>query len=925
LGLESEGGSDFEIRISDFPEGADMPEWREEIRQRLAGVTLAPTREAEIVEELAQHLDDRYQELLCGGMSEDEAHSAALAEFNESEILQQELRRIERTSNDEPVGLGARRRNMIGDLWHDVRYSLRAMLRQPGFTAIAVVTLALGIGANTAIFSLVNAILLRQLPFRQPEQLVWVTSRRSDSDNRPFTIPDFIDYRDQNRSLAGIAAYGNWSANLTGQGEPERLQGVRISANVFQMLGVEAVVGRAFLPEEDTPGRQHVAVLGYGLWQRRFGADPQVVGKTLTLNGASYMVVGVLPPPFFFPIREAELAIPLAPDADPWRSVRTSTNFLRGLARVKPGVTREQAEADLTAVAERLRQEYPVANRQKLGVTLTPLDEVVVGDFRLALWVLLGAVGVVLLMTCVNLANLALVRASARHREMAIRAALGAVRRRLIQQLVTESLLLALLGGGAGLLLAFYGIPLLVAFSPASLPRTAEVGVDFPVLGFTLALSLLAGVIFGLAPAWQSTRVNLNEELKESGRGSGSGTRAARARGLLVVSEIALSLVLLVAAGLLVKSFLRLQAVNPGFDGENVLAVRLSLPRPTYSNRAAVIAFYEKLRPRLESLPGVETVGVVSVLPLSGLLASVPFTIEGRPELPDERRMADFRVASADYFRALKIPLIAGREFNEHDTAETAPVVLISQGLARKFWPNGSPLGAHLRIDDNNQGPRLVEIVGVVGDVKHLSLDIEPSFHIYLPIHQTHEDGVVWLTNNQYWLLRTAVEPLTLSAAVRREIQAVDRDVPTSNIRTMEQYLAASVAPRRFNLWLLMVFAGAALVLAATGLYGVISYGVAQRRRELGIRMALGAQGRDVLKLVVGQGMTLAMMGVALGLGAALALTRLLESLLFSVSATDPLTFMVIAVLLTMVALLACYIPARQATRVDPLAALRYE
>src|SRR5262245_48514820 len=810
-------------------------------------------------------------------------------------------------------------------LLQDLRYGARMLLRSPGFTLIAVITLALRIGANTAIFSLVNSILLRQLPFRQPEQLVWVESLRPDSGKRPFNLPDFIDYRDQNQSLAGIAAFTNWSASLTDHGDPERLQGMRISANAFQLLGVEAVLGRALAPEDDTPGQHRVVVVGYELWQRRFGADPQLPGQTLTLNGASYTVVGVLPPQFSFPYGEAELAVPLAPDADPWRGVRNSTNFLRALARLKPGITREQAEADLTAVAERLRRQYPVHNRQKLGVTLSPLHQEVVGDFRLAFWVLLGAVGVVLLITCVNLANLALLRAAGRRREMAIRSALGATRRSLIQQLATESMLLALLSGVAGLLLAFYSIPLLLALSPASLPRTAEVGIDFRVLGFTLALSLLAGVIFGLAPAWQATRVSLNEELKENGRSSADGARQSRARGLLVITEIALSLVLLVGAGLLVKSFLRLQAVSPGFKTENALAVRLSLPKAHYSNRAALTAFYEKLRPRLESLPGVETVGVVSALPLSPVFYSIPFTIEGRATTPDEVERADYRVVSAGYFRAMKIPLIAGREFNERDTAETSPVTLISQNLARRHWPNSSPLGAHLRINDNNQGPRPVEIVGVVGDVKHLSLDGEAAPPIYLPIHQTHEDGVVWLTDNQYWLLRTAVDPLTLQAAVRREIQAVDREAPASNIRTMEQYLAASVAPRRFNLWLLTVFAGAALALAATGLYGVISYGVAQRRHEIGIRMALGARASDVLKLVIGQGMALAIIGVALGLVAALALTRLMESLLFSVSATDPLTFMGIAVLLVFVALLACFVPARRAAKVNPIIALSDE
>ena len=902
-----------------------MPDWKAEIRHRLEKLRLEPTRETEIVEELAQHLGDRYRDLRGGGAADEEASRAVLAELSEGGWLARELRQVERQAAAEPVVWGARKINMMGDLRQDVRYGLRTMLRQPVFTGVAVLALALGIGGNTAIFSLVNAILLRQLPFRQPEQLVWVSARRADSGKYPFTLPDFIDYRDQNRSLDGIAAFANWSVNLTDRGDPERLQGLRISANSFQMLGVEAVVGRALLPADDTPGQERVVVLSHGLWQRRFGADPQMVGKTLTLNGAGYTVVGILPPQFFFPIREAELAIPLAPDADPWRGVRTSVNFLRALARLKPGVTREQAEADLTAVAQRLRRQYPVANAQKLGVTLSPLHEEVVGNFRLALWVLLGSVGVVLLMTCVNLANLALARGVARHREMAIRTALGATRRRLVRQLATESLLLAGLGGAAGLLLASYGVDLLLALGPASLPRAAEVGVDFRVLGFTLALSILAGVAFGLAPAWQATRVDLHDELKESGRGGAGGARQNRARGLLVVSEIALSLVLLVGAGLLAKSFFRLQSVDPGFEARNVLVIRLSLPKAQYPNRAAATAFYEKLRPRLSSLPGVETVGVVHALPLSGVFASIPFTIEGRATAPDEALRADYRLVSTGYFRALRIPLLAGREFSEGDTALTGSVAMISRSLAHRYWPSGNPLGAHLMIDDNDQGPRPVEIVGVVGDVKHLSLDEEPAPHIYLPIHQAHEDAVVWLTNNQYWLLRTVVDPSTLAAAARREIQAVDREVPASSIRTMDQYLAASVAPRRFNLWLLTVFAGAALVLAGTGLYGVISCGVAQRRREIGIRMALGAQARDVLKLVIGQGMAMALGGVALGLLAALGLTRLLTSLLFSVSSTDPPTLLATAGLLMFVALLACWIPARRAMRVDPMVALREE
>ena len=902
-----------------------MRAWKEEIRRRLEGSSLPPARQSEIAEELAQHLEDHYAELRGEGASDAEARRAVLEELGEGESLARELRRVERRVASEPVAPGATGSGFVSGLWLDLRYGFRAMLKQPGFTAAAVLALALGIGGNTAIFSLVNGILLRQLPFLQAEQLMWVTSRRPDPGKRPFNLPDFIDFRDQNQGLAGIAAFATWSATLTNRGDPDRLQGVRISANAFQMLGVEALAGRTLMADDDKPGQQFVVVLGHGLWQRRFGADPQLVGKTLTLNGASYTVVGILPPRFVFPIREAELAVPLAPEADPWRDVRTSVNFLRAVARLKPGVTREQAEADLTAVAGRLRQQYPVANAQKLGVRLDPLHEEVVGDYRLALWVLLGAVGAMLLIACVNLANLSLVRASGRRREMAIRSALGASRRRLIRQLATEGGLLAALGGGAGLLLALWGIPLLLALGPASLPRTAEVGVDVRVLGFTLALSILCGLIFGLAPAWQATKAGFIEALKESGRGSAGGVRQTRARSLLVISEIALSLVLLVGAGLLVRSFLRLQAVSPGFDARNVLAIRLSLPKEKYADRAAVLAFYDQLRPRLEKLPGVETVGFVSLLPLSGLLASVPFTIDGRDAPPDEALVTDYRVASAGYFRAMKIPLVAGREFTEHDTAQTVPVALISQSLARRHWHDSSPLGAHLRIDDNDQAPRAVEIVGVVGDVRHLGLDGEPSPHIYLPVQQTHEDSVVWLTNNQYWLLRTAVDPLALQSSVRREIQAVDRDAPASDIRTMEQLLDASVAARRFSLWLMAVFAGAALLLAAAGLYGVIAQGVSQRTQEIGIRMTLGAKRSDVVKLVIGQGMGLALAGIALGLLGACALTGWMKALLFHVPATDPLTFVSTAALLGLVALLACYVPARRAAKVDPLLALRRE
>jgi putative ABC transport system permease protein len=881
---------------------------------RLTSIFSRKASDRELAEELESHLQMHIEDHVRAGLSPEEARRQALIKLGGVAQTKEEYRR-------------RRGFPMIEDLWQDLRYGARGLLRQPAFTLVAVLTLALGIGANTAIFSMVNAILLRQLPFKNPEQLVAVDSKRTDPGKHPFTIPDFIDYRDQNQTLEQIAAFANLSASMTGSGEAERVQGMRISANAFQLLGVEAVVGRALIPEDDTPGRQNVVVLSHGLWQRRFGADPRLVGQTLTLNGNSYTIVGVLPPQFIFPIKEAELAVPLAPDADPWRSARTSTNFLRAIARLKPGVASAQAEADLTSIAGRMRQQYPAANenQNKLGVTLTPLNDVIVGNYRHSLWMLLGAVGFVMLIASINLASLSLARASTRHREMAIRTAHGATRWRLIRQMTTESLLLALSGGLIGLLLAWWGINFLLALSPAEMPRLSEVGLDARVLVFTLAVSLLAGSIFGILPAVKASRVDLNEELKSGGRSGNDGTGRNRVRSFLVVAEIAISLVLLLSAGLLIKSFSRLQEARPGFESENLLAVRLSLPRTRYANRDALISFDDQLQPLLEGLPGVSAVGAVSALPLSTTRASIEFTIEGRPSPRNEVWVSDYRIASTGYFRAMKIPLRRGREFSEQDNTNTTPVAIISETLAHRFWPDGNPVGARLSIDDNNQGPRPVEIVGVVGDVKHLSLEDEPTPHVYLPLRQIHEDGVVWMTNNQYWLIRSEVPPLNLASAVQREIRKVDPEVPASNVKTMEQYLSASVSPRRFNLWLLTVFAAAALVLATIGIYGVMSYSVAQRTREIGVRMALGAGRSDILRMVVGHGMLLAVAGIAAGLTGALALSRLMGGLLYQVSATDPATYILLTFFLLLVTLAACLVPARRATKVDPMIALRYE
>ncbi|MGH9837909.1 MAG: ABC transporter permease [Blastocatellia bacterium] len=817
-------------------------------------------------------------------------------------------------------------------LIQDLRYGARMLLKQPGFTLIAVLTLALGIGANTAIFSLVNTVLLRQLPYRQPEQLAWVWATRTDRDKAFYSIPNFLDTRERQQSFAQLAAFANWGANLTGAGEPERLPGVRLSAHALQMLGVEAAAGRTLLAEDDNPNNARAVVLSYSLWQRRFGGRQDVIGQPLTLNGEPYTVAGVLPPRFTIPNAEIEIATALRAETDPRRNERGS-NFLRVFGRLQDGVSIAQAKAELAAITARLREEHPDENAKLTAPNALPLHDEITGGYRAALWLLLGAVGLVLLMACANLANLLLARATARHREIAIRAALGATRFRLVRQMLTESLLLAMAGGALGVLLALFGSDALLAFSPADLPRVGEAGIapialiDGRMLLFSLALSLLAGLVFGLAPAWQATKTDLNIELKEGGRGGSSGA-ANRLRNALVVAEVALALTLLVGAGLFIKSFTRLQSVNPGFAPDSLLTMRLSLPAASYSQAEAVQVYYDRLAARLSNVPEVASFGAASALPLSGVNSRVEFTIVGRPSATRaESPAAQDRWVSPGYFQTMQIPLRTGREFTPADNESAAHVVMIDEALARRYWPptslNANPLGAQLRIDFAGGPPREYEIVGVVANVKHVGLNDEPTATLYGPLPQTPPSAVTARITNLSIVARVTNEAQAVATRVRNEVQAVDPQAPASQTRTMAQFLAAALAARRFNLLLLGVFAGAALLLAAAGLYAVISYSVRQRTRELGIRLALGANAAAMLRLVIGQGLRLALLGIAVGLMAAFALTRLLAGLLFEVSAADPLTFVVVAVLLLLVALVACWIPARRATKVDPMVALR--
>ena len=898
-----------------------MPDWKDEIRKRLAGLKLFPAREAEIVDELAQHLDDRYQQSLRGGATEEEAYQVARRELAASDVLAQELRRVERLVNQDPVVPGAQRsKNMGEDLWQDLRYGLRMIVKNPAFTAIAVIALALGIGANSAIFSVVNTVLLQPLPYKDPDRLMMVWEDRA-ARGFPRDTPaaaNYIDWRDQNQVFEGMAAMANESFNLTGTGDPERIDGRRVSASLFPLLGVEPFLGRAFAPEEDQPGGNKVVILSHALWKRRFNTDANIVGKAFTFNGESVQVVGVMPAHFQFPTPEDELWVPIAFTNE--QAASRGRHYLQVIGRLKPGVNLQQARAEMNTIAARLTQQYPNTNTQ-LGVAVVPLHEQLVGDIKPALLVLLGAVGFVLLVACANVANLLLARAAGRQKEIALRVALGASRWRLIRQFLTESVLLAALGGAVGLLLAVVGLRVLKTFIPDTISQAQAITIDYKVLLFTLGVSLLTGLIFGLAPATQASNFNLNESLKEGGRDSTTGARGNRIRSLLVVTEVAVSLLLLIGAGLLINSFLRLRSVDPGFRAENLLTMKVVLPKLKYPEHAQRSAFYSDLTRRVEALPGVKSAAVTTNLPLYLQGNSITINFDGRPEPPPgQRPVVVTRVISPSYFSTMSIPLLAGRNINDQDRLELPAVVVISETMAKRFWPGEDPIGKRIVAGPLNSPPEeWMTVIGIVKDVRQFELVADPKPQMYLSYQQAS-----FFEPNDL-VVSTTVDPVSLAATVRKAVWEVDKDQPVSNIRTMEDILSESIARQRFTMLLLGIFAGVALLLAAVGIYGVMSYSLAQRTHEIGIRMALGAQRSHVLKLAVGQGLKLVLIGVAIGLAAALALTRVMKTLLFGVSATDPTTIVAISVLLVGVALLASYIPARRATKVDPLVALRYE
>jgi putative ABC transport system permease protein len=813
----------------------------------------------------------------------------------------------------------------MNTLWQDLRYGARMLTKSPGFTAVAVVALALGIGANTAIFSVVNAVLLASLPYRDADRLATVWEVRRERDPRGqnvINMANFFDWKEQNNVFEDMAAFFDTRSNLTGDGEPEEIPGQMATPNLFSLLGANAMLGRTFTPDDGKPDRPRVVVISHGLWQRRFGSDPSIIGRKLMLNNQDATVIGVMPPDFSWHVRNGSMTRQPAEVWSPWQiesemRQRRRGRFASAVARLKPGVTLTQAQAAMDAIGARLAEQHKDFNAG-WGVNVVPLRLQFTGEIRQALWILFGAVGFVLLIACANVANLLLARAAARQREMAVRAALGAGRWRIVRQLLTESVLLSALGGAAGLALAWWGIDALVALSPPELPDLAGVKISAPVLGFTFGVALLVGVVFGLVPAFEASRFDLHESLKEGGRSGGGGARSNRLRGVFVVAEVALALVLLVGAGLFIRSFSRLQAVDPGFDAEGVLTMRVSLPLMKYDSDRKRIDFFRQAVERLRALPGVESAGAVSFLPFAAPHSGTSVDIEGRPKLPPSQALkTGVSVADARYFRTMRIPLKRGRLFTEQEEIEARRVVVINEAFARKHFPNEDPLGKRLTIYMKTENVP-TEIIGVVGDNRHAGLDKEAEPMSYWP-HPELTYSLMTL------VVRAQGDPAGLAAPAREVIRSLDPEQAVADVRTMDAWLSRSTARARFNALLLAVFAGVAALLAAVGIYGVMAYSVAERTREVGIRLALGAQKRDVLRLVVGQGMRLALVGVGLGLGAAFALTRLMAGLLFGVSATDPLTFTAVALALALVALLACYVPARRAARVDPMEALRYE
>ncbi len=840
--------------------------------------------------------------------------------MNTPDLFRSELSEVEHRVSQEPITSGTREKiNIFADLGQDVRYALRMLVKNPAFTAVAVIALALGIGANTAIFSVVNAVLLRPLPFKNPGQLVmvWENAAHLGFPKDTPSPANFLDWQKQAQSFAGMAATAERSFNLTGLGEPERLEGRRVSANLFDLLGVRVLVGRTFVTDDDRPGT-HVVLLSYSLWQRRFGSDPSVIGQALSLNGESYTVVGVMPRLVQLPgysSRNDQLWVPIAFSQE--EASQRGNHFLEVIARLKPGITLKQAQAEMETIAARLAGAYPVYNMRR-GAVVVPLHEQVVGDIKPALLVLLGSVGFVLLIACANVANLLLARAAVRQKEIALRLAIGASRARLTRQFLTESVLLAIFGAGFGLLLAFAGIRILRTFIPSTISQVQTINIDGTVLIFTVLVAVLTGIAFGLAPAIHGSHLNLNDTLKEGSRDSTGGIKGHRARALLVIGEVAISFVLLIAAGLLINSFLHLRKLDLGFRPDHLLTMKVDLSEVKYPDRERRAAFFDEVIRRVRTLPGVQSAAVAGNLPLTYNGDSMTISVEGLPDPPpDQQPDVIYRVIGPAYFRTMGIPIVRGRDFTDEDKADSKDVVIISEKTAQHFWPGQDPIGKRLKPGSSRSNGPWREVIGIVKDVHQNDLIAAPKMEMYLDYRQLKSIPANAL------VVRTSIEPMSIARSVRNTIWSVDKDQSVADIDTMEHIVAQAVARQRFSMLLLGFFATIALLLASIGIYGVISYSVAQRTREIGIRIALGARRADVLKMTIKEALKLVGMGMMIGLVVALLLTRVIATLLYGISASDPSTFVAISLVLLVVAIVASYVPALRATKVDPVVALR--
>jgi predicted permease len=859
-------------------------------------------------DEVSFYVELATQAKIKDGLTEGEARRQALVEFGGVEQVKEQVREV-------------RAGYLLETLLRDLQFGLRSLGKSPDFTAVALLTLALGIGANAAIFSIINAVVLQPLPYRAPDRLVKIWPEKTGTS---VSKQDYLDIKNAAGSFDDIAAYSGWGFTITGNGNPAKLDGARTTSALFSLLGVNAVVGRTFLPDEDQPGHDKVALISYGLWQSRFGSDSRIIEQPIIINGESHTVVGVMPKGFNFPgDQQCDLWLPATLDAN--NKEDFSNGYLMLLGRLKQGVTIEQAQSEIAEISQRVRrQRLKSLSADKGGSARVISFQVeMVGDMRTTLFVLLGTVGLLLLIACANVANLQLARTSTRQRELAIRAALGASRARLVRQLLTESCLLSFIGGVAGVFIAWVGLNLLLTLIPADTPRLGEIAISRPVLFFSLGVSLLAGVLFGLAPALQISKPDLQAPLKEGGRVSSDGLRGRRLRSLLIISEIALALMLVTSAGLLIKSFWRLQHVDPGFDAEQLLSFQLSPPdfAEDVSNDAAARArtYYRQVLDRLKSLPDVQLVGGIHLLPMGDSNWDPGLRIEDRPLPPGSSQgTVNWRLVTPDYFRTIKIPLLSGRSFNESDNESGEKVAIINATLARKYWPDADPIGKRIGSGFEGKG-NWTTVVGVVGDIKQHGLGSETRPEMYRPYFQHTSLPPMTL------MVRSTSAPAALAASIRSAVWSVDKNVPITDLQPMTDVVARSISQPRSTMLMLSIFAGIGLTLGIIGIYGVISYSVAQRTQEIGVRMALGARTLDILQLVVGQGLKLTLIGVAAGVAGALAVTRLMSSLLFGVSATDPATFLIIAGLLTAVALLACYLPARRATRISPVTALRYE